>query len=415
MGVEGSVVISGRRAAGLGFLFAALAFCQGVAEPADGLAAQPAWSLLKRWGHGPADLGVFSMGVGLVWAMKPAFGLLTDFVPLFGRRRRNYLILAGGLAAVAMFGPALLPAPMSSSSRFAWLLAWMALATLAWSFADVVADALLIDRGRDSGLVGRFQAAQWAAAYLAGIVAGVGGGWLSQGAREPLGFALCGLAATGTMLLAAFAVREARVSGPRLGLGDALGALTAAARSPRLLAASAFLFAWNFNPFSGVVLYLHLTGTLGLSEAAYGFTQSATAVGSILGCALYPSLARRVAAPTLARLSIPLGVASTLAFAGATGQASAVAASLVVGVLYMVATLIQLDLAASACPPGAAGTSFAVLMALENLAASTSAGLGGWAYEAGCARWGPTAAFAALVLAGSAATASSRLLLPRER
>ena len=46
MGVEGSVVMSGRRAAGLELLFAALAFCQGVAEPADGLAAQPAWSLL---------------------------------------------------------------------------------------------------------------------------------------------------------------------------------------------------------------------------------------------------------------------------------------------------------------------------------------------------------------------------------
>jgi hypothetical protein len=72
---EGSPGISRRGAAGLGLLFGALAFCQGIAEPSDGLIAQPTRSLLKRWGHGPGDLGAFSMGVGLVWVLKPAFGL----------------------------------------------------------------------------------------------------------------------------------------------------------------------------------------------------------------------------------------------------------------------------------------------------------------------------------------------------
>jgi hypothetical protein len=43
----------------------------------------------------------------------------------------------------------------------------------------------------------------------------------------------------------------------------------------------------------------------------------------------------------------------------------------------MTATLIQLDLAARSCPPEAAGTVFATLMALENFAASLSTWLGG--------------------------------------
>ena len=407
-----SPVISRRRAAGLGLLFGALAFCQGVAEPSDGLISQPSRSLLKRWGHGPADLGAFSMGVGLVWVLKPAFGLLTDFVPLFGRRRRNYLILAGALAAVSMLGPAILPPPSSPSTRFAWLLGWLAAATVAWSFADVVADALLIDRGRASGLVGRFQAAQWAAAYLAGIVAGFGGGWLSERSREPLGFAICGLAATGTMLLAMFAVREPRVPSPSPPTGGVFRTWASAARSPRLLGAGAFLFLWNFNPFSSDVFYLHATSTLGLDEEFYGTTQSVMAVGSILGCVAYPALARRFAPPSLVRLSIVLGVASTLAFAGVSGRGSAIAASLVIGIIYMIATLIQLDLAAVACPPEAAGTCFALLMALENLASSLASGLGGWAYAEGYGRWGPSTAFSLLVLIGATTTASSWLLLP---
>jgi MFS family permease len=412
LSAEGSPGISRRGAAGLGLLFGALAFCQGVADPSDGLIAQPSWSLLEHWGHGPGDLGAFSMAVGLVWVLKPAFGLLTDFVPLFGRKRRNYLILAGALAAVSMFGPAILPPPSTPTSRFAWLLGWLAAATVAWSFADVVADALLIDRGRNSGLVGRFQAAQWAAAYLAGIVAGVGGGWLSEGSRQPLGFGICGLAATGTMLLASFAVREPRVSTSNVPTGGAVLALATAVRSPKLLGAGAFLFLWNFNPFSSVVFYSHATRTLGLDKAFYGTTQSVMAVGSILGCLAYLGLARWVAPPTLARVSIVLGVASTLAFAGVSGRGSAVAASLVVGIIYMLATLIQLDLAARACPLEAAGTSFALLMTLENLAGSLSTGLGGWAYEKGCERWGMMTSFSLLVLIGMAFTASSWLLLP---
>ena len=189
------------------------------------------------------------MGVGLVWVLKPAFGLLTDFVPLFGRRRRNYLILAGGPGG-RLDVRAGDPAGPVDPARFAWLLGWLAAATLAWSFADVVADALLIDRGRDSGLVGRFQAVQWGSAYAAGIVAGVGGGWLSQNSREHLGFWICGLAATGTLLLASFAVREPRVSGPVVGPPGGARALARAARSPTLLGVGAFLFLWNFNPFS---------------------------------------------------------------------------------------------------------------------------------------------------------------------
>ncbi len=83
-----------------------------------------------------------------------------------------------------------------------------------------------------------------------------------------------------------------------------------------------------------------------------------------------------------------------------------------VGVISMTATLIQLDLAARACPPEAAGSVFALLMALENLAAAASTALGGWCFERGSGLWGPAASFRALVLVGASTTAASWLLLP---
>ena len=173
---------TGRGAFGLGILFGAFAFCQGVAEPTEGLIAQPVQAMLTRWGHGPAEVGAFAAMVALPWSIKPLYGLLTDFVPLFGRRRKSYLILTSGTAAVALLAVGWLPTP-STSARYGWLLAWLAAATVAWSFSDVVADALMIDLGRPRGLVGRFQAAQWGSSYASGILTGAGGGWLSTQGR----------------------------------------------------------------------------------------------------------------------------------------------------------------------------------------------------------------------------------------
>ena len=410
-GVESDGSIARREAMGLGVLFGAFAFCQGVAEPTEGLIAQPVQALLTRWGHGPAEVGAFAAMVALPWSLKPLYGLLTDFVPLFGRRRRSYLILTSGTASIALFAVALLPAP-AGSGRYGWLLAWLAAATLAWSFSDVVVDAFMIDRGRPRGLVGRFQAAQWGSAYAAGLLTGAGGGWLSSRGREDGGFLLCGLASAVTFVLATCAVREPRASRPRAGLREAARTLAMAARSRRVLGVGAFLFLWNFNPFSTVVLRHQMTAVLGLGEGFYGVTQSVMAVGSILACLAYPAIARRLPTPALVRLSIVLGVASTMAYWGLAGRASAVAVTLVVGLVYMTATLIQLDLAARACPPEAAGSVFATLMALENLAAALSIGLGGWAYERGAGLWGPVASFRVLVGVGAAFTAASWLFLP---
>ena len=133
-----------------------------------------------------------------------------------------------------------------------------------------------------------------------------------------------------------------------------------------------------------------MTRTLGLGEGFYGTTQSLMAVGSILACAgLRGAGAPGVDAGAGPALDRPGGGEHAgLLGAGRTGRRrSAVAWSS--GVIYMTATLIQLDLAARACPPEAAGSVFAILMALENLAAATSTGLGGWCYERGVGLWGP--------------------------
>ena len=91
---------------------------QSVGDPTSGLIAQPVRSLLRSWGESPAALGALMALLAVPWTIKPTFGLLSDFVPLLGSRRRSYLLVANGLAATSLLLLALVP--LAPESR--WLL-----------------------------------------------------------------------------------------------------------------------------------------------------------------------------------------------------------------------------------------------------------------------------------------------------
>jgi hypothetical protein len=78
--------------------FAILYFVQSIGDPTSGLIAQTVRSLLRSWGESPASLAALMALLAIPWSVKPVFGLLSDFVPLLGSRRRNYLLLANGMA-----------------------------------------------------------------------------------------------------------------------------------------------------------------------------------------------------------------------------------------------------------------------------------------------------------------------------
>jgi predicted MFS family arabinose efflux permease len=191
-----------------------------------------------------------------------------------------------------------------------------------------------------------------------------------------------------------------------------LSALWGALRTPRFLAAAAFLFLWNFNPFSSAVQQTYMTRELGLSEQFYGHTVSLFAVGSLAGCVAFGGYCHRIPKRWLIHLSIAAGVLTTATYAGLTGKWSAAAISVVSGFTYMTGSLIQLDLAARVCPPQVAGTVFASLMALSNLGITAGIAWGGNLYDRWTLAWGADQAFDMLVAVGAATTAACWVLIP---
>jgi Na+/melibiose symporter-like transporter len=411
---------------GLGTLFGLLYFVQGIVEPTDGLLSQPIKSLLRNWDYSAASTAWFISVLSLAWAIKPLYGLLTDFVPFAGSRRRSYLLLTTTVASISMIAVFFLPL---TSERAVLLLILLLPSAVAIAFSDVVIDAMMIESGQPRGKTGQLQSIQWACMYAATIVTGVVGGALSQWGMQQAGFLIAGLSCAASLLAVWLLVREPRrpasacegalpstksdsVSGARLSTSRAMTEMRQTLRQPGIAAIGAFLFLWSFNPFSSTVLYYYSIGALHFSEQFVGTLSSCHAVGLLAGSVLYGVICRMIPTPWLVHGSIVAGVLATIAYWGYRDPTSGVLISLAVGVVYAIGSLIQLDLAARICRPETAGTTFALLMSLTNLSAALSQGLGGSIYEAMAQRWGYASAFQALVAVGALFTAGCWLLIP---
>ncbi|HUY87800.1 MAG TPA: MFS transporter [Pirellulales bacterium] len=403
-----------RQIFGLSILFGTLSFIQGIGEPTTGLVTQPIHALLKEWGCNPHEIATFVALLGMPWCLKPLCGLLSDFVPLAGYRRKSYLVLAALAASVCFLALYLLPLSVGARNL---LFVALLLPAFAITVSDVVLDALLVEAGQSLSITGWLQSICCGASYFATLLTGIWGGSLTEEHQQQLAFLLCGALTATTLLIAIVYVREPRRSVRQQGMRPAATALWEAIHSPKLLAVGGFLFAWHFNPFSQSVLYLHMTEALQFSERSYGETVSVIAVGSIAACVLYGLCCRRIPMRWLVPGSIVCGIVSTLAYWPLAAGNSATSVSLLAGFSYMLASMILLDLAARACPLKAAGTVFAMFMAMCNVAAALSTWLGGYFYDIARAHWGAGIGFYCLLAASAGFTACSWLAarrLPRE-
>ncbi len=380
--------------------FAAIYFVQGIAEPSAGIAGLPIFYLLKeRLGLRPADTATFMSMVAVAWTIKPLYGLTSDFFPLFGYRRKSYLLCMTALAAAGWLLLGLQPTHAYWPTLVVLMLCGLGLA-----FSDVLCDAVMVQTGKPLKLTGRFQSIQWGAISTAQVLAGVGGGWLAQHVSPQSTFLLIAAFPAISFLTTAVTLREPRSRFDREALLTTARAIWSAIGSRHLWLAAGFIFLYNFSPSLGVPLNFYMVDTLRFSKMSLGGLGSLGAGAGIVGAFLFGRYFRHLPVRRLLNLAIAIGVVSTLAYWGLVGWWSAVALAVGTGASTMVALLAILDLAARSCPDKAEGTFFAALMSVNNLAAIASANVGGRLYEWVGLWW--------LIVISAAATAVCWLVVP---
>src|SRR6185503_13549937 len=155
----------------------------------------------------PADAAAIAFWVALPWSTKMVAGVASDSYPIFGSRRKAYLLM-GALFSLA--GYALLATVVAGRGGY---LAAMVLVTIGFMVQDVVADALSVEVARSDEEIAQVQALGRMALLGGGISVGYISGRLA-GAIGPRGVFAAAMILPLLVAGAALLVRPALRSAP---------------------------------------------------------------------------------------------------------------------------------------------------------------------------------------------------------
>lgn len=342
--------------------------------------------LKDNLGLSPAESAALTGLSVLPWLIKPLYGFLTDSLPLFGYRRRSYLIAAGLIGASAWLSLATLvdSAPTALAATIA--------ASFSVAISDVVVDSIVVQRvrGLPAERSGALQSLCWGSSAVGGLLSAYFSGSLLEVLGPRQIFAFTSVLPLGTTLLAGL-IAENRSSLESASefvhiVKKRSSALWKALSDPTVFLPAAFIFFWQATPSPESALFFFNTSVLGFGPEFLGRVRLVSSAAALIGLWMYRTYLTRVELKTFmfwcTLLSVPLSMSQVILVTranvalGVSDQIFALADSAVLTVLGQIAFMPTLVLAARLCPPGVEGTLFAALMSVYNLSGATSTELG---------------------------------------
>jgi MFS family permease len=360
-------------------LFFALVYIVEGLGQTGGLIAQPLNYFLKQaYGWTPVQVTAWLTVLNLPWIIKPVYGIVSDFVPLFGYRRKAYLVLANAVAGAAYFSVTQVAQPGA-------LLLLLLVTAYAMAISSTLCGAVLVENGQRLNRSDAFVNQQWLWFNVAAVMSAFLGGELV--ARLPPDGALHAAAAIiafapfAAIFGALFLIDETPSRLDFAELRKTFRGLLATFTHRELWLIGLFLFLYYLNPGFGLPLYYYMTDTLKFSQAYIGILGAINSIGWIVGALLYRKFLDGMTSRRLLNFSILIGTVTTAAFLLLSNEVSAAIINFFSGMAGMVAFVATLTLAADFCPKRAEGFAFAALMSLLNLASAVSNNIGSFLYE----------------------------------
>ena len=367
-------------------------------EGALGLARLAQTYLLKDELHlGPAALSALSGIFVLPWTLKPLYGFLSDGFPLFGYRRKSYLVFAGllGGSAYTLLGYSGFWEGLSTSTSMGGTVVALLVASGCIAMADVVADGIVVAKTRESkdpALAGGLQSLCWGSAAMGGLLSAYFSGSLLEVMTVREVFAITAVLPF-LVALIAFGVEDKPVDPnehPRDGFVQGVQvqveALWGALRQKSIWKPAVFLFFWQATPTADGAFFFFLSNDLGLGPEFLGRVRLVTAAASLGGIFVYNQYLKTVQIKTIlfwsAVASFPLGLLPILLVTHANRELGIPDTALIYGddvilaALGEMAFLPTLVLAARLCPPGVEAVLFATLMSIFNGAGTVGTEIG---------------------------------------
>jgi predicted MFS family arabinose efflux permease len=347
------------------------AFVTTIAQPAV-IGRLPLQLLLKTQLHFSAQmLAGFLLIASFAWNVKPLAGIMSDAFPLFGTRRRHYMLLGAGMAAVCWFLMGVVP------RSYLPLLLTAFGANAFMVIASTVMGGLMVEAGQKYGISGRVTSIRQALQSAVSLGNGILGGYLAAAA---FGWTV-GIATALLLVLVIttfFALTEQPVAVRNQNvLTNASHELATLIRSRTLWASGIFLALVYISPgFTTPLLFLQ-TDTLSFSAPYIGLMESIEGAAGLLGALLYGIVCRRFNLRQLLTTAIALNVTVTLLYLRYS-HTTAPFIHGTVGFAVICSELALMDLAVRSTPPGCESLGFALMMSARNFALGGSDLIGSW-------------------------------------
>jgi folate/biopterin transporter len=332
----------------------------------------------------PAEVAALMGVAALPWVIKPVFGFISDGWPIFGYRRRPYLVLSGLLGSAAWISLAtIVHSPLTATIA-------IATTSLSVAFSDVLVDSLIVERARHESLSnsGALQSLCWGASALGGLLTAYASGILLSNFSPQIVFAVTALF---PLLVsgAAFAISEqpvilanADLSKSEIPAPSQISQVWQALQQKSIWLPLLFLFLWQCTPTGESSFFYFATNELGFTPEFLGRLRLVTSLAALIGVWIFQRYLKAVPFRTIfgwtTVISALLGL-TTLLLVTHTNRALGIddhwfslGDSLVLTVMGQITFMPVLVLAARLCPPGIEATLFAILMSVFNLAGLVS-------------------------------------------
>jgi len=348
-------------------LYAAIVIVVGVlgttlAQP-QVLGRIPLQNLLKNELHADrASNAAFFFWMGLAWYFKPFFGIVTDAFPIFGSRRKSYMIIGAVLATLSWAALYFTP---HQYSKLLWgcvliNLFMMATSTVVGGYMVEVAQAV-----SGSGRLTSIRNFVEQACYIitgptAGFLASIAFGWTA---------AACGVAMSLIVPATIWFLHEKRIKIDSKDLLHNAGKqLEAIASAKTMWAAAGFMALFYCAPGIATAVFYKQQNDLHLSTQGQGFLVFLSGLFGVLAAALYGGVAcRRFNLRTLLVGCLAFGTAANLGYLFYSSVGHAEVIESFNGFGYTLAEVAMMDLAVRSTPSGSEGLGFSLMMSVRNL------------------------------------------------
>jgi folate/biopterin transporter len=360
----------------------AVYFVQGIL----GLARLAVSFFLKDELHlSPVEVSALLGIVALPWMIKPIFGFISDGLPIFGYRRRPYLVLSGILGSAAWVSLSTL-VHTSLGATIA-----IALSSLSVAFSDVIVDSLVVERARaeSKAQVGSLQSICWGATALGGLITAYFSGLLLEYFSTRTIFLITALFPLIISVVAWF-ISETPVNKDSenhhqtnaFNVPTQLKQLRQAFTQKAILLPTAFILIWQSTPSGDAAFFFFFTNELHFEAEFLGRVHLVTSLASLIGIWIFQRFLKTVPfrvicgwsifISTALRMTMLLLVTHANRALGIDDHWFSLGDSLILAVMGQIAFMPVMVLAARICPLGIEATLFALLMSIFNLGGAIS-------------------------------------------